>query len=55
MENFKNWLIGILLIVVAIFIVIWPFLVPANITELIKWLSVIILVVIGVLLIFKKN
>ncbi|MDI6643464.1 MAG: hypothetical protein QME14_00270 [Methanobacteriaceae archaeon] len=55
METFKNRLIGVFLIIVAIFIVIWPFLVPANITEIIKWLAVIILVVIGVLLLIQNR
>ena len=54
MESFKNKLIGVFLIIATIIIVIRPFFGSGDITELIKWLSVRILVLIGVLLLIKK-
>ncbi|MGC9516303.1 MAG: hypothetical protein ACP5C3_01235 [Methanomicrobiales archaeon] len=43
------------MIVVAILIVIWPFLVPANVTEIIKWFLVAVLIIVGLFLLIKKE
>ncbi len=46
---------GILLIIIAIVILIWPYLVAQAVLEIIKWIVVIVLVIVGIGLILKPG
>lgn len=46
---------GIVLIIIAIVILLWPYLVAQAVLEIIKWIVVIVLVIVGIGLILKPR
>ncbi len=48
-------ILGVLFIIAAIIIFIWPYIVPIDVTNTLKWIIIIVLVIAGVFLLLRKN